>query len=197
MLFWCEYLWGKDVFLSFTLPGGHWSVHTLCQCLSSCHRHAGGRWSSAIVNSCIGFFFLTGGFLARSPYAAGSLCGKGRLDGPSPLELCWSRVAPGEENREEEEEEVRIQAWALLPGSSGFLSARDMAEMPSCRAPCPWGKEETPCSTGVQSLLKQEPCVKFDPAQQWVFLFHPYFSEAPRASDAGHCAVWRTTAVII
>lgn len=144
VLFWCKVFVGSDVFPSFTLSGGHCPVHTLCQCLSRCHKHGGGRWSSASEGWCVGVLFLMGGFLARSPYAVGSMCGNsGSLDGNSSLlELCWSRVAPGEENKEEEEKEARIQAWALLAGSSGFLSARDMAEMPSCRAPCLLGKEE-------------------------------------------------------
>lgn len=139
------------------------------------------------------------GFLARSPYAVVPMCGNsGSLDGPSLLELCWSRVAPGGKNKEEEEKEVRIQeAWAPAFRQQWLPVCQDMAEMPSCRAPCPLGKGGSHALVGVLSLLKQELCVKFDPAEQWVSLFQPYFSEAPRVSDAGHCAVWRTIAVII
>lgn len=50
---------------------------------------------------------------------------------------------------------------------------------------------------GLRPLLKQELCLeKLAPAAQWVFLFHPYFSAAPRANDAGRRVARSTVAVI-
>lgn len=138
-------LWGRAV---FTLPGGHWSVHTLCQCLPSCHRCGGSRWCSASEDWCIGFF-LDGWLFRRLPYAAGSMWGNsGSLDGsPSLLELCWSRVAPGEENKEEEEKEVRIEAEpcfqaavaSCLPGTCRDAQLHSSLSHGGRRSPCSSG----------------------------------------------------------
>lgn len=103
-----------------------------------------GRWSSA---SEVGYFFLMGGFLARSPGAARSKCNNsGSLDGsPSLLELCWSRVAPGEENKEEEKEE-RIQK------DSGLSPACRQRWLPVCQGHSRDAQLQSSLSPGDSSL---------------------------------------------
>lgn len=188
VLFQCEVLVGKSCFPLFHPP---WWALLCAHPVPVSFQLSQAWWRQVILcwwRLMHWGFFLMCGFLARSAWAAGSKCGNsGRLDGsPRLLELCWSRVAPGEENKEEEEKEERIQAWALLAGSSGFLSARDMAEMLSCRAPCPLRKGGTRALVGVQSLLKQGPCVgKSDPVGNLIqrssgFFFSSHISLKPQ-----------------